>query len=258
MRYRFIQAEKAAYPVEVLCRVLSVARSGYYAWCRRPLGARAQQNQWLVTHIRTCYQASRGPVRMGVRGFIRICAPTGCGSAAIAWLGSCGCMGSAVFDGGAGAHRPARFPQWCGRTSCDEPSPPHGRMSKWAADITYVPTRQGWLYLAVVIDLYSRRVVGWAMDAQQTIALTLTALEMALHQRPVLAWGPCNSSGSRQPVWRGGLSAPVSQLRNPGLDEPPRQLLGQCRRGELLCYVEDRADSPTAVCDSPRSPRRHL
>ena len=60
MRYRFIQAEKASYPVEVLCRVLTVARSGYYAWCRRPLGARAQQNQGLLTHIRTCYQASRG------------------------------------------------------------------------------------------------------------------------------------------------------------------------------------------------------
>jgi transposase InsO family protein len=58
---------------------------------------------------------------------------------------------------------------------------------KWAADITYVPTRQGWLYLAVVLDLYSRRVVGWAMDAQQTTALTVTALEMALRQRPVLA-----------------------------------------------------------------------
>ena len=60
MRYRFIQAEKAAYPVEVLCRVLTVARSGYYAWCRRPLGVRAQQNHGLLTQIRTCYQASRG------------------------------------------------------------------------------------------------------------------------------------------------------------------------------------------------------
>jgi putative transposase len=58
---------------------------------------------------------------------------------------------------------------------------------KWAADITYVPTCQGWLYLAVVIDLYSRRVVGWAMDEQLTTALTVTALEMALRQRPVLA-----------------------------------------------------------------------
>jgi transposase InsO family protein len=60
MRYRFIQAEKAAYPVEVLCRVLDVARSGFYAWGRRPLSVRTQRNQWLMTHIRTCYQASRG------------------------------------------------------------------------------------------------------------------------------------------------------------------------------------------------------
>ncbi len=59
MRYRFIQVEKASYPVEVLCRVLTVARSGYYAWCRRPIGMRAQQNQWLVLHIRTCHYASR-------------------------------------------------------------------------------------------------------------------------------------------------------------------------------------------------------
>ena len=52
MRYRFIQAEKAAYPVEVLCRVLTVARSGYYAWCRRPFGTRAQQNQWQALPLR--------------------------------------------------------------------------------------------------------------------------------------------------------------------------------------------------------------
>jgi transposase InsO family protein len=54
---------------------------------------------------------------------------------------------------------------------------------KWAADITYVPTRQGWLYVAVLMDLYSRRIVGWAMATQQTTTLTLTALEMALRHR---------------------------------------------------------------------------
>jgi transposase InsO family protein len=58
---------------------------------------------------------------------------------------------------------------------------------KWAADITYVPTRQGWLYVAVLMDLYSRRIVGWAMDEQMTTTLTLSALEMALRQRSVLA-----------------------------------------------------------------------
>jgi transposase InsO family protein len=56
---------------------------------------------------------------------------------------------------------------------------------KWAGDITYVPTRQGWLYVAVLMDLYSRRIVGWAMDDQMTTTLTLSVLEMALQQRPV-------------------------------------------------------------------------
>jgi len=58
---------------------------------------------------------------------------------------------------------------------------------KWAGDITYVPTRQGWLYLAVLMDLYSRRIVGWAMDDQGATSLTLSALEMALRHRAVRA-----------------------------------------------------------------------
>ena len=60
MRYRFIQAEKAVYPVGMLCRVLDVARSGFYAWCHRPMSRRARENYGLMTHIRACYQASRG------------------------------------------------------------------------------------------------------------------------------------------------------------------------------------------------------
>lgn len=58
---------------------------------------------------------------------------------------------------------------------------------KWAGDITYIPTRQGWLYVAVLMDLYSHRIIGWAMDTQLTATLTLTALEMALRQRQVSA-----------------------------------------------------------------------
>jgi len=82
MRYRFIQAEKAIYPVEVLCRVLGVARSGFYAWGRRPLGIRAQQNQGLVTQIRPAIR--QHAAGMGVRGSIRICRLVGSGWAVIA------------------------------------------------------------------------------------------------------------------------------------------------------------------------------
>ena len=186
MRYRFIQAEKAHYPVGVLCQMLAVARSGFYAWCRRPTSARAQQNQWLVTHIRVCYQASRG--RYGsprIHQDLRA-------------------QGFRV-----GRHRVARLMRlhdirsvsrrriWRSRVG----APPEVVAAntlrrefaatrpneKWAGDITYVPTRQGWLYVAVLMDLYSRRIVGWAMDAQLTTTLTLTALEMALRHRRVSA-----------------------------------------------------------------------
>lgn len=186
MRYRFIQAEKASYPVEVLCRVLTVARSGYYAWCRCPIGARAQQNQWLVTHIRACYQASRGRygsprihhdlrahgLRVGRHRVARLMRLHGLRSIRRrrTWRQPAGALPEVVTANVLRREFTATRPN-----------------EKWAADITYVPTRQGWLYLAVVIDLYSRRVIGWAMSDQVTTALTVTALEMALCDRPVLA-----------------------------------------------------------------------
>ena len=183
MRYRFIQAEKASYPVEVLCRVLTVARSGYYAWCRRPLGARAQQNQGLLTHIRTCYQASRGRygsprihqdlrahgLRVSRHRVARLMRLHGLRSVRRRrWPPLAGALPAVVRANVLRREFTATRPN-----------------EKWAADLTYVPTRQGWLYVAVLMDLYSRRIVGWAMEDQMTTTLTLRALEMALQQRPV-------------------------------------------------------------------------
>jgi putative transposase len=186
MRYCFIQVEKATYPVEVLCRVLEVARSGFYAWCHRPRGVRAQQNDGLVTQILTCYHAARG--RYGSpRIHQDLCA-----------------QGVRV-----GRHRVARLMRLQGLRSIrrrhawrSHGMPAPGVVAtnilrrefaatqpneKWAGDITYVPTREGWLYLAVLMDLYSRRIVGWAMDDQGATSLTLSALEMALRHRAVRA-----------------------------------------------------------------------
>lgn len=186
MRYRFIQAEKAAYPVEVLCRVLAVARSGFYAWGRRPLGLRAQQNQGLVRQIRTCYQAARGRygsprihqdlraqgVRVGRHRVARLMRLQGLRSIRRrrAWraqgITAPGVVAANVLRREFAATRPNE---------------------KWAGDITYVRTREGWLYLAVLMDLYSRRIVGWTMDDQGATSLTLSALEMALRHRAVRA-----------------------------------------------------------------------
>lgn len=183
MRYRFIQAEKAHYPVELLCRVMAVARSGFYAWCRQPESARARENHWLGVQLRTCYHECRGRYgsprlqrELQARG-IRI-----------------------------GRHRVARLMRLHGlRSICRQryrrprPCLPESVVEnalqrnftatrpnhKWAGDITYIATREGWLYLAVLLDLYSRRVVGWAMGPQITTVLIRQALEMALHQRPI-------------------------------------------------------------------------
>jgi transposase InsO family protein len=186
MRYRFIQAEKAVYPVEVLCRVLEVARSGFYAWGRRPLGIRAQQNQGLVTQIRTCYQTARGRygsprihqdlqargIRVGRHRVARLMRLQGLRSIRRrrAWRAQRMTAPSVVAANVLRREFAATRPN-----------------EKWAGDITYVPTRQGWLYLAVLMDLYSRRIVGWAMDDQEATSLTLSALEMALRHRAVRA-----------------------------------------------------------------------
>jgi transposase InsO family protein len=184
MRYRFIEAEKATYPIEMLCRVLTVARSGYYAWCRRPTSARAQENVWLGTHLRACYHEFRG--RYGSPRLHREL------------------QGRGIRIG---RHRVARLMRVHGLRSLCRRRARQGRSSpvasgainalqreftaqhpnqKWAGDITYIATREGWLYLAVLLDLYSRRIVGWAMGPQMGTGLTVQALEMALQCRRVV------------------------------------------------------------------------
>ena len=225
MRYRFIQAEKASYPVEALCRVLTVARSGYYAWCRRPLGARAQQNQGLLTQIRTCYQASRG--RYGSPRIHQDLRAHGfrVGRHRVARLMRLHGLRSIRRRRTWRHTQPAHSRRWCGRTSCDEHLPPRRPNEKWAADITYVPTRQGWLYLAVVH--------GFVLAAGGRLGHGCTAddrtdgdgLRDGAAPTACAGWAPA-PFGSRQPVWRHGVSATVGDSRHPVLDEPSRQLLG--------------------------------
>jgi len=173
--------EKAAHPVEVLCRVLHVARSGFYAWCRRRDSARQRENAWLLTHIRACYRASHGRygsprihqdlraqgIRVGRHRVARLMRRHDLRSVCRRrWRRPCGVSPELA----AANHLQRVF-------TASAPN------QKWAGDITYVATREGWLYLAVLMDLYSRRIVGWAMDERMSTALTSQALEMALQHR---------------------------------------------------------------------------
>jgi transposase InsO family protein len=182
MRYRFIEVEKATYPVILMCRVLQVARGGYYAWRARPESRRACANRKLLMDIQAVHEASResyGSPR--VHRELRD------------W-------GQAV-----GRHRVARLMRehgLCGRrrrrfrttTQSSHAYPVAANVlareftaetpnAAWVSDITYVWTLEGWLYLGVILDLYSRRVVGWAMGPRIDQDLTLRALRMALAER---------------------------------------------------------------------------
>lgn len=181
-RYRFIHAERATYPVTLLCRALQVARSGYYAWARRGVSARARRDEDLTAQIAAAHERSRrtyGAPRIhaelraqGVR----------CARKRVARL-----MRAA---GLVGCHRRRRA-----RTTVADPArppapdlvarhfaaPTPNRL--WVGDITYVPTGEGWLYLAVLLDAHSRRVVGWAMADHLRAELAVDALTMALQTR---------------------------------------------------------------------------
>lgn len=182
MKYNFIQAESARHTVRMLCRMMNVSRSSYYAF--RGLKATKSEvvNATLMPEIKAIHLSSRG--RYGNRRVWRELVKThpGIGRRRIARL---------MREEGLRAKRPRRF-----RVTTDsrhnnpiEPNLLARRFTadapnrSWTGDITYIWTRAGWLYLAVVLDLFSRRVVGWAMSTRIQKELVLNALNMALGQR---------------------------------------------------------------------------
>ena len=181
-RYRFIAAHQASYSIALLCRVVGVARSGYYAWQQRGVSRRRQADQALTAQISTIHQQSRqtyGSPR--VHAALRQ-AGVRCGRKRVARL-----MRQAALTGCRARRRT--------RTTRSDPAhvPAPNLVERrftvahldhlWVGDITYIPTWEGWLYLAVLIDACSRRVVGWAMAEHLGGDLTRAALTMAVKRR---------------------------------------------------------------------------
>jgi putative transposase len=182
VRFAFIATEKAHYPVALLCQVLQVSRSGFYAWRRRPAAQRTRQNQLLGLEIAAIFAESRGRY-----GSPRVHAE--------------------LRDRGqrTGRKRVARLMRRAGLRARERRRFRHTTNSghemaitgnllarqfsvvqpdiSWATDITYLWTLEGWLYLAVILDLFSRRVVGWAISERLERGIALDALTMALRNR---------------------------------------------------------------------------
>ena len=183
-RYRFIEAEKAEHPVTTMCRVLEVSRSAYYDWAAGP-SDRDVDDAYLTNTIRDIHVASRHTY-----GAPRVHAEladehgVACGRKRVARL----MHGAGI----AGVHR-RRKHHTTRRRQGVAPAPDLVERDftadapdrLWVADITYVPTWAGFLYVAIVLDVYSRRIVGWSMAAHLRTELVLDALEMAIwHRRP--------------------------------------------------------------------------
>ena len=179
-----IHAEKASFPITFMCKQLGVSTSGYYAWERRPPSQRQKDDKRLVAKIRESHRISRGTY-----GSPRI-------------HDDLVDMGEQI-----GRHRVARLMRENGITArplkrfrkttdsnhdypvapnllkrefdVDEPN------AAWVGDITYIWTARGWAYLVVILDLFSRRVVGWAIDDNMRAGVVIRALEMARGQRAV-------------------------------------------------------------------------
>lgn len=185
MRCACITRHRDEYPVRLMCRVLSVSPSGYYAWRKRSPSARAIADELLMLHVRIFHHRSDGDY--GAPRVHRDLREEGMrvGKKRVARL--------MRHDGLVGRRRPRRGVRTTDSTHAQPIAPnllerqfdvQHHRVNEvWVSDITYVPTREGWLYLATVLDLASRRVVGWAMRDTLEAELALGALGMAIGTR---------------------------------------------------------------------------
>ncbi|MFC1611460.1 IS3 family transposase [Myxococcota bacterium] len=182
MRFTFIDAERASFPVTTLCRVLQVTRNGFYAWLKRPESRRRRRDRQLAVKIKAFHQASRGTY-----GSPRIYDDLKEEGESVSKKRVARIMRE---NGVSGRAKPRRK-----RTTDSNHNLPvaENLLNRdfsvaapdrvWASDITYVRTWEGWLYLAVVIDLFSRRVIGWAIADHMRTELVLDAVKMAIGLR---------------------------------------------------------------------------
>jgi len=179
--YRFIEEEKAAYPVSLMCRVLEVARSGYYAWKVRGISARAVADAEITERIRGIHRESRGTYGYP-RVYAELRSQEVVGRNRVARLmklaGLTGCHRKVYVRTTRQDEAAATAPDLvCRRFISDSPD------TLWVADFTYVPTGEGWLYLSLMLDTYSRRIVGWCMAEHMRAELVVEALSMAVSRR---------------------------------------------------------------------------
>lgn len=186
MKYAFIREHQQHYAVKRMCTVLGVSASGYYDWVDRPESERSKHNRALVTKIRCFHQASRRTY--GSPRIHRDLQESG-------EVVSVNRVARLMKQAGIQAKAAKRFVATTDSRHTMQPAP--DRLKRrfrteapdraWVSDTTFIATRQGWLYLAVILDLYSRQVIGWAMGERNDRELVSTALTMAVWRRGMVS-----------------------------------------------------------------------
>lgn len=181
MKFGFVAKHRGAWPVNLMCEALGVSRSGFYAWLTRPRSQRSLDDERLGMQVRQSFLASDRTY--GARRVWHDVLALGqrCGLHRIERL-----MRAQALRA-----RPRRrgLPKDCGERSAiadnvlDRQFQADAPNQKWVADFTYIGTAEGWLYVAVVLDLFSRRIVGWSMQSSMTSQLVADALMMAVWRR---------------------------------------------------------------------------
>ncbi len=257
MKFAFIDEEKAQWPVTVLCAMLDVSRSGYYAWTTRPEAPRAKADAEVVAEIKAAHKAGRG--NYGSPRVVRALRKSGrrISEKRVARL---------MRKEGIVGRKKKRFRKTTDSNHADPIAPNVLERNfavdlpdtAWVTDVTYVFTLQGWLYLAVILDLFSRRVVGWAASANNDRTLALAALDMAVTQRKPSA-GILHHS-DRGSVYASadycgaldGLGATKSMSRKGDCwDNSVAESFFATIKGEMIDHAqyETRAEATTAIAD---------
>jgi putative transposase len=184
--FAWIEDRRTEYPLALLCRVLGVSRSGYYAWRTRPLSDTARRRDRLAeqirvihTEVRERYGRPRMTAELNARGV------PGCVNTVAKVMRATGIRARSTRRVVRTTDSQHRLP--VSQNVLDRNFTASKPNQKWAMDLTYVATLEGWLFLALVVDLFSRRIVGWAMDATMTSRLVVDALSMAVGRRGPVA-----------------------------------------------------------------------
>ena len=256
MRYAFISQHRDTWPVAWLCSALEVSKAGFYAWLDRPKSPQEQRRDTLLGEIRAIHQTVKG--RYGSPRLHAELLARGhtCALNTVARL----MQEAGIVARTHKKFRPHTTDSNHGLQVADNllarQFQPQGPDQVWVGDISYIPTGEGWLYLAVVEDLYSRRIVGWSMDSSMTSRLVVDALEMAVQQRlpgeDLLAHsdrGSQYASEHYQRVLAGhGITCSMSQRAN-CWDNAPAESFFATLKKELV-HLEDfatRAKARTAI-----------